>query len=315
MLGLKNLDDIQFEEDFKIGDLGIIGINTSASCNLRCAYCPENSGLKLENETTSGERKSILEQAKKLGARVLLVSGTGEPLIDSDFFPTVEYAYHLGLGTLLYSNGLEGTTDEIRPISPETVNFLYQHNVTPIIKVESLVASHHDSLTRVNGSHARVMESLRRFQRAGYGKVENGITRLGVAALYTQRNKSDLDSLRKWCESKGIKFNVDSPRIYGNLLKNKELIPDFFEITSTQESAVRIKGCVVRKYGLVIDNLGNARFCAETSTGEIGNIRDKSLKELVEIKNRKYPALGEFPIAGCCFLKWESFFQNYSLFG
>ncbi len=311
MLGLKNLDDIPFERDYEIGNLGIIGINTSASCNLRCAYCPENSGLKLEGETTLEERKSILDQAKLLGARIMLVAGTGEPLIDPDFLPTVEYAYNLGFGTLLYSNGLEGNSpSEVKPLSQEAANFIFWHNVTPIIKLESLIEFHHDFLTNVPGSHKAAMESLTRLQKAGYGEIdENAITRIGLAALYTQINKSDLDQLKRWCEFRGIKFNVDLPRIYGNLSKNKHLVPDFFEaVESTQESAVRFKGCAVRKYGLVIDHLGNARFCAETATGEIGNIREKSLVELLEIKNRKYPAICEFTIAGCCFLKLESYF-------
>jgi len=48
-------------------------------------------------------------------------------------------------------------------------------------------------------------------------------------------------------------------------------------------------GCIFRNYGLVIDNIGNARYCAETATGEIGNIRKLSLSDLLKIKNLRYP--------------------------
>jgi len=294
MLKLKNLDDIDFSKR-KVGDLVFIGVYTSSSCNLRCKYCSESSGSKSANETSLDERINIIDQGKELAAQIVLIAGVGEPLLDPFFIPTIRHAYLSGLGTLLYTNALESKSpNNIKTISLETAEFLYTHNVTPIIKLESLVQSNHDFLTGVNGSYSAVMESIKKLHEVGYKTIDNDLTRIGVTALYTRKNLNDLKNLRQWCDRLGIKFSADFLRVYGNVEKNRIIIPTLNEILQVKgklgdELPMENRGCVFRNFGLVIDNIGNARYCAETATGEIGNIRDLPLAELLKIKNSKYP--------------------------
>jgi len=301
MLNLRHRDTIDFSKK-NFGDLVYIGVYTSQSCNLRCKYCFEDSAQPGKRETTLQEKLSTISQGRDLGAEVLLVTGAGEPLVDESLFPMIEQAYNLGMGTLLYTNGLEGKcVKDARPISEQSAKFLYDHDVTAILKLESLNPETHDYLTSVKGSHEKVMESFRRMQGAGYGDLEGNVTRLGAAALYTLSTLEELPDLKEWCDEQGIKLCVDVIGVHGRAERNKDIVPTKEQILAVQskmgrESGIAASGdCIFWKYGLIIDHEGDARFCTEIDTDDIGNIREHSLKELLDIKNTKYPSRpGEF---------------------
>jgi MoaA/NifB/PqqE/SkfB family radical SAM enzyme len=58
-----------------------LDLETSRACNLRCIYCYANSGRKRENELSLTELRGVVDQAIRLGARVVTVIGGGEPLL------------------------------------------------------------------------------------------------------------------------------------------------------------------------------------------------------------------------------------------
>lgn len=299
-LKLKHRDTIDFTKK-NFGDLLYIGVSTSRSCNLKCKYCFENSSKPDSNETTLNERLDIISQAKQLGAEVLLIAGAGEPLVDENLFPMIKHAYNLKMGSLIYTNGLENKNGKIVSISNETAEFLYSHNVTVMVKMESLNPSTHDCLTNTKGSHEKVMQSIKTLRNTGYSEVEDNITRLGVAALYTKQNLKELPKLKKWCKEKNMKLCVDVLGVHGRAKNNINIVPTKQEILTIQkqmgrESGIAASGeCIFWKYGIIIDHQGDARFCTEIITNDIGNIKNKTLKELLEIKNRKYPSKpGEF---------------------
>lgn len=312
MLKLKYRDTIDFSRK-GYNSLIYIGVYTSRRCNLRCLYCFEESAEPAENETTLLERLNIISQARNLGAEVLLITGAGEPLVDDNLFPMIEHANDLGMGTLLYTNGLEGKcVREAKPISSESAKFLYKHDVTSIVKLESLNPKSHDYLTSVQGSHEKVMESFKVIQDAGYNNIRDDVTRLGVATLYTLPTLKELPELKQWCDEQGLKLCVDVIGVHGRAQKHKDIIPTKEEILAVQKNMGRESGiaasgeCIFWKYGLIIDHEGDARFCTEIDTNDIGNIRNSSLRELLRIKNEKYPSRpGEFT----CPLKSEHYLR------
>lgn len=301
-LQLRHRDTIDFSKGNE-GDLVYIGVYTEQACNLKCKYCFESAPLQPgERETTLDERRNTISQARDLGAEILLITGAGEPLVDKTTFPMIEHAYNLGMGTLLYTNGLEDkSVRRSRSISPENAKFLYEHDVTPIVKLESLNQEAHDYLTDVNGSHEKALEAIQTLREQGYNNVDNGVTRLGIAALYTTRNLEDLFELKEWCDSQSIKFLVDVIGVHGRAKQNTHIVPTMQEIINARQQMGRESGidecgyCTFWKYGLIIDHAGEARHCTEISTRDIGNIRDFSVEELLKRKNEMYPSKkGEF---------------------
>lgn len=121
---LHGIDDIKAKRP---KDLLFIGLDLTKACNLRCRYCFERSDRANKNEITLKEKKNILDQAVKLGAKSLVIAGAGEPLLDKDFKKIIRYAHKLGLVSVVYTNGTL--------IGKKMAKFMFGHNVTPIVKL------------------------------------------------------------------------------------------------------------------------------------------------------------------------------------
>jgi radical SAM protein with 4Fe4S-binding SPASM domain len=74
------------------------------SCNLSCIHCCFNAGKALQRELNTSEIKSVISEISDLGVFRISFTG-GEPLMRSDFLEIAEYAYYLGLGLALNTNG------------------------------------------------------------------------------------------------------------------------------------------------------------------------------------------------------------------
>lgn len=287
---LKGRDDL-ISEGNSDGDLVYIGIYTSRICNQACIYCFESAGEKATGETTLEERKRTIDEAEELGARAMFIAGAGEPTLDPLFAPLLRYAYKKKLTTLLYTNGTL--------INRDMARFFYAYDVTPIVKLESLDKKVHNTLTGREWSYRKTMAGISNLLSSGYGKIQNGYTRIGVAALYTKPNLKGLQKLKDWCLSKGILLMVDWLAMKGRAFENEtEIKPKTEEIlyhknllNLDEESAGNVVtgNCIFWRYGLTIDHFGYARPCTEMETRTIGNIREFSLMKLNEIKNQLFP--------------------------
>lgn len=77
-------------------------------CTERCQHCYTESHNKHSNELTLAEKLSIVDQLLALGCYRISVAG-GEPLIDKDFFPFVEYALDHQLDVSFSTNAIAVT--------------------------------------------------------------------------------------------------------------------------------------------------------------------------------------------------------------
>ena len=78
-----------------------IELEFTKKCNLRCLYCYSSAGEPVENELSLDELKSVIYQARELGARKIILLGGGEPLIYSGVRDIVDYINSLGLQQVL----------------------------------------------------------------------------------------------------------------------------------------------------------------------------------------------------------------------
>jgi MoaA/NifB/PqqE/SkfB family radical SAM enzyme len=281
-LDLLRVDNPKYED----GKLSFIGIDLSRACNLKCGYCFSDAGRADENELSLKERIGILDNAYDMGAQSLNIAGAGEPLVDKDFEPLIAHANQLGLVSVVYTNGLR--------IDERMADFMYSHGVTPVVKLESLDAGIHDELTGINGSHGRVINALEHLLDAGF-EPKDSVTRLGVAALYTAKNLAGLPALAEWCMEKGIRPVFDFLSPSGRINDDgNDLLPNFEDALDVHAKIFggrpkHKKPCIVWRYGLVIGNTGEAKYCTGVNV-DIGNIRNTSLQELLDLKNSLFPA-------------------------
>ncbi|HZK84108.1 MAG TPA: putative heme d1 biosynthesis radical SAM protein NirJ2 [Desulfosporosinus sp.] len=82
----------------------IVSWNTTNDCNMYCDHCYREAGCKAEDELSTAEARTLLEQIAKANFKIMIFSG-GEPLMRTDIVELVAYATSLGLRAVLGSNG------------------------------------------------------------------------------------------------------------------------------------------------------------------------------------------------------------------
>ncbi|MBR6344021.1 MAG: putative heme d1 biosynthesis radical SAM protein NirJ2 [Selenomonadaceae bacterium] len=82
----------------------IVSWNTTNACNMYCAHCYRDAGCKAEEELSTSEAKTPLEQIARAGFKIMIFSG-GEPLMRSDILELVAHAASLHLIPVFGTNG------------------------------------------------------------------------------------------------------------------------------------------------------------------------------------------------------------------
>ncbi|MFH1371901.1 MAG: radical SAM protein, partial [Planctomycetota bacterium] len=96
-------DHLRYEGNASLGP--VVVYNCTARCNLRCLHCYSASdSSRRDSELTTTQAKSLLAGLIEINAPVVLFSG-GEPLLRPDLFELLAEAKHLGLRTVISTNG------------------------------------------------------------------------------------------------------------------------------------------------------------------------------------------------------------------
>lgn len=88
----------------------IVSWNTTNACNMYCDHCYREAGCKAEEELSTSDAKTMLEQIARAGFKIMIFSG-GEPLLRPDILELVAYATKLGLRPVFGTNGTLITLD------------------------------------------------------------------------------------------------------------------------------------------------------------------------------------------------------------
>ena len=293
---IKGLHDIDLT-DVPSGQIRYIDVYFGGECDLSCLYCFTDHK---KGKITTDNRKDLLHQAKDLGAESFVCTGAGEPLLDRGFREIIAYAYNLGMASIIYTNGCN--------IDEALAKFMYEHDVSPLVKLESLNPEIHDRITRKRGSQNTAMRGIEYLLSAGYGNVSEGTTRLGVASVYTKLNIQGLPQLKDYCDSRGILLMADELGLEKTASDNrKQLYVEKQEIDRIKTELGIVESgigsihssnettCNFADYGLRIDQDGNVSYCTMQDLGGIvGNVLDESLKDVVKgIKIAKRVAIRE----------------------
>ena len=82
----------------------IVSWNTTNACNMYCDHCYRDAGCRAEEELSTAEARTLLEQIARAGFKIMIFSG-GEPLMRPDIVELVAYASGLGLRPVFGTNG------------------------------------------------------------------------------------------------------------------------------------------------------------------------------------------------------------------
>lgn len=89
-----------------------INWNVTRECNLRCKHCYYDAATPLEDELSTEQAFSLIDDiAETFGDNVRVTLGGGEPLMRKDLFEIIKYGKERGVSLVLASNGIKLTED------------------------------------------------------------------------------------------------------------------------------------------------------------------------------------------------------------
>lgn len=163
------------------GQLLSIRIETSLMCNLKCKYCCNRSGQPLPDEISYEKLIDLIDQAHDLHAKSVIIIGGGEPTIYPKFRELVQRVYTLGMIPVIFTN--------TQIMTEELAQFLHNHNVSVIIKLDSLDEKTQDDMSGVKGAHKNIMQGLKNLMKAGYANASNDQKlKLGASFVVNRQN-------------------------------------------------------------------------------------------------------------------------------
>ena len=130
----------------------LISWNTTRQCHLNCRHCYRDAGAKEARELSTEEGKTLLEEIKHSGFRLVIFSG-GEPLLRDDIVELTAYASQLGLRPVFGTSGTMLTREKVRELKKAGALRLG-------ISLDSAEAPIHDDLRQVPGSWQEAVEGM-----------------------------------------------------------------------------------------------------------------------------------------------------------
>lgn len=139
---------LQFAEDKK----PVVVFNCTKACNLKCVHCYSGSeGQKGENELSTGQAKTVIDDLHSFGSPVLLFSG-GEPLTRGDILTLLEYTVSKGMRAVLSTNGTL--------ITPKLAGKLAQIGLSYVgVSLDGLEETH-DTFRRSQGAFKKALKGI-----------------------------------------------------------------------------------------------------------------------------------------------------------
>lgn len=137
----------------------IVSWNTTNACNLKCAHCYRDAGVKAEEELNTAGAKNLLEGIARAGFKIMIFSG-GEPLLRPDITELVAYASNLGLLAVFGTNGTLITRSKARELKAAGAKGMG-------ISLDSLDPEKHDRLRGKTGAWRQAVEGMKNCRDAG----------------------------------------------------------------------------------------------------------------------------------------------------
>ncbi|MDD6596981.1 putative heme d1 biosynthesis radical SAM protein NirJ2 [Anaerovibrio sp.] len=137
----------------------IVSWNTTNACNMYCDHCYRDAGCKAEEELSTAEAKTLLEQIARAGFKIMIFSG-GEPLMRPDIVELVAYAASLGLRPVFGTNGTLITLEMAQRLKAAGAMGMG-------ISLDSMDREKHNAFRKFPGAWEGAVQGMRNCRAAG----------------------------------------------------------------------------------------------------------------------------------------------------
>jgi len=188
-------------------------IDMTHRCNLNCLMCDiVKDGFKKENELTTAEIISIIDQLADWGVKEVVFSG-GEPLVREDIFKLIRYATRkINVGLL--SNGTTLNEKTIKKLTP----YLSSGCLSLTISLDGIRKETHDLIRGMPGSFEKTTKALKILSKL---KKSNPKINFSIISIIMNQNLEESRRIAEFAKSLGASSIQFQPLLPNNLRLEK----------------------------------------------------------------------------------------------
>ena len=190
-----------------------------------CISCYTGAGKEKDDVLTLDEKRSVVRQAKALGAHAVSLSGSGEPLLYPQLFDLIEFIRQQDMQVVMFTNG---TT-----IDRACAERLIHNHVITYFKLFSLDPATFDRMMGKPHAYEWVPYSYRYGDSARDVRLPSGLKCLlearnttgaeslvRVESLITKINRETLPAVARLCQEMNLKLHLETPVFAGRAVEN-----------------------------------------------------------------------------------------------
>ena len=272
----------------------IVSWNVTNACNMYCDHCYREAGCKAEEELSTQEAKTLLEQIAKARFKIMIFSG-GEPLMRPDIVELVAYATKLGLRPVFGTNGTLITLEMAEKLKAAGAMGMG-------ISLDSLDKAKHNEFRKFPGAWEGAVRGMENCRKAGLP--------FQIHTTVMDWNNAELESITDFAVEKGAVahhffFLVPTGRAKSieaeslraeqyedtltRIMKKQQQVdielkptcaPQFMRIADQMGIKTRFRrGCLAGTAYCIISPRGKVQPCAYLNM-ELGDVRETPFDEI-----------------------------------
>ena len=278
----------EIEQTVRACGLLSMELELTSVCNFNCVYCYNQTESVREpgRELTDLEIRSVISQARALGARTLILLG-GEPLLYPEIAALCEWIHELGMEIDLFTNGSQ--------LTPELSRTFFRNNVRVVLKMNARDAVRQNRLAGHDTAHEIIQTALAHLRAAGY---PSNTARLGISNIICRENLDDIEPLWRWARENDIEPYFERLNPSGNAIDHadrltlspEELSGIFVRLSEidrtefgrewTPQPPLVGHRCLRHTYSCTVTADGQVQPCVGV-TCSLGNVRELPLKQIL----------------------------------
>lgn len=260
-------------------------IEFNKSCNFRCLYCYASDNTVHRDELRKEEFLDIIDQARALGARKIIILG-GEPMLYPPILDMIRHIRGLAMDVELFTNGTNMTREMART--------MHELGVRVVLKMNTFEEKIQDMLSGRKGAHAQISEAFANLKQAGYPSADRF---MGISTVICQQNIDELPKMWEWLRDQNIApyFEMITPqggaKEHNMLEVDSRRIEELFHRISridrkkyghTWDPKPPLVGgeCLRHQFSCAVDSEGFVHPCVGVTIA-IGNLRTKRLTDIL----------------------------------
>jgi MoaA/NifB/PqqE/SkfB family radical SAM enzyme len=252
-------------------------LNLPFLCNYNCLKCCNRYRKYKGGLLKLDEIKKAILKCKKLGVRVVVIAGEGEPTLDKNIKKLIQFINNNKLIPYIFTNGSN--------LNKETATLLAKNNTTLVINIDSSDENKYDKYVQRKGAFKNLMKNISVTKKIYKNKIyysgKDKITSLAINLVLNNDNYDQIPKIKEFCNDDMV-FVVNQPIHIGsasmdwerfNKTKNFNIGKDVsYPLGTVREG----KECSYMRDGISIGSNGKILACAYAleTEGFYGDIND-----------------------------------------